>query len=114
MTSSLQIVWSFMLAAFQSAAWISNLHPLLPNTTNTQSARLGSRCRPGEPDSWWGLKAQMTYLKDPVQKSVVDGCGGADGSVGKEEGSEGGEDGVGRGNGAVHRQVELDIGAHVV
>lgn len=56
----------------------------------------------------------MTHLKDPVQKSVVDGCGCANGSVGKEEGSEGGEDSVDHGNGAVHRQVKLDIGAHVV
>lgn len=55
----------------------------------------------------------MTHLKDPVQKSVVDGCGSADGAVGKEEGSEGGEDSVGHGNGAVHRQVKLDIRAHV-
>lgn len=55
----------------------------------------------------------MTHLKDPIQKSVVDGCGAADGSVGEEEGSEGREDGVGRGNGAVHHQVELNIGAQV-
>lgn len=55
----------------------------------------------------------MTHLKDPVQKPVVDGCGGADGSVGKEEGSQSGEDGVGYSNGAVHRQVKLDIRAHV-
>lgn len=55
----------------------------------------------------------MTHLKDPVQESVVDDCGGADGSEGKEEGSEGGEDGVGCGDGAVHHQVKLDIRAHV-
>lgn len=55
----------------------------------------------------------MTHLKDPIQKSVVDGCGGADGSVGEEEGSQRGEDGVGRGDGAVHHQVKLDIRAHV-
>lgn len=55
----------------------------------------------------------MTHLEDPVQKSVVDGRGGADGSEGEEEGAEGGEDGVGHGDGAVHCQVKLHIGAHV-
>lgn len=43
----------------------------------------------------------------------MDGRGGADGSEGIEKGTEGGEDGVGHGDGAVHRQVKLDIGAHV-
>lgn len=43
----------------------------------------------------------------------MDGRGGADGSEGEEEGAEGGEDGVGHGDGAVHRQVKLDIRAHV-
>lgn len=44
----------------------------------------------------------------------MDGFGGADGSVGEEEGSQGGEDGVGHGDAAVDRQVKLDIRACAV
>lgn len=55
----------------------------------------------------------MTYLKDSVQKSVVDGGGGADGSISKEEGSKGGEDSVGQSDGAINRQVKPDVRAHV-
>lgn len=55
----------------------------------------------------------MTHLKDPVQKSVVDGFGSADGSIGKEKGSDGGEEGVSHSDGAVNRQVELDIRTQV-
>lgn len=61
-----------------------------------------------------GLKAQMTHLKEPVQKPVVDGKGSTDDSVSEEEGSEGGEHSVGHGNGPVDRQVKLDIPVHVL
>lgn len=51
------------------------------------------------------------HLQDSVQESVVDGRGGADGSVSKEEGSEGGEDSVGCSDGAIHRQIKPDVRA---
>lgn len=51
----------------------------------------------------------MTHLKDPIQKSVVDGRGSADNSVSEEEGSEGGEDGVCCSNSAVDCQVKPNI-----
>lgn len=53
----------------------------------------------------------MMHLEDPLQQPVVDGSGGADGSVGEEEGPDGCEDCVGHGNATVDRQVESDIGA---
>lgn len=56
----------------------------------------------------------MTHREHPLQEPVVDGFGGADGSVGEEEGSEGGEDGVGHGDAAVDRQVKPDVGARAV
>lgn len=68
-------------------------------STDARSAR----CRPN-----------MTHREDPLQEPVVDGFGGADGSVGEEEGSEGGEDGVGHRDAAVDRQVEPDVGARAV
>lgn len=59
------------------------------------------------------LNLLSAHLKNPIQKSVVDGCGSADASIGKEEGSDGGEDGVGCSNGAVHGQIKPDIRACV-
>lgn len=80
---------------------------LLPNMTNPIC------CQPVESTVVQGHKAQMSHLKNPIQKSVVDRRGSADGSVGKEEGSEGSEDGVGCSNRAVHGQIKPDIRAHV-
>ena len=51
----------------------------------------------------------MTHLKDPVQKSVVDGRRSTDDSMSKEEGSEGSEDGVCCGNRAIDCQVKPGI-----
>ncbi len=56
----------------------------------------------------------MTHLKDSVQESVVDGCGGTNCPVGKEESSEARKNSAGHSNGAVHCEVELHIGADVI
>lgn len=87
-----------MLATFQ-------LFP--PNMANIQSPVLTAGS--GSLTDAQGLTAQLTYLKNLIQKSVVDGRSSTDDSVGKEEGTEGSEHSVGHGNGAVDCQVKFDI-----